>query len=312
MPTKRRPLRGSKAYWPKKRAKSIYKKVKNWPKSDEVKPIGFAAYKIGMTHVFMTDTNPNSKTKGQMITTPVTVLECPPISVFGYRFYDKTSSLDIVAEKINKKFSRKTKIPKKNEKQEPENYNYIRLLCHANPSFKKKPEIFEIAIGGDKEKQLEFAKSVLGKEMKVGDIFKEGDFIDAIGISKGKGFQGPVKRFGVKLQARRTEQIHRHTGALGPKEPGKVRSHVPQGGQLGYQERTELNKRILKIVEAKDIIPKSGFTNGKSPKNECLLIKGNIVGPKKRFVKLRSSIRPPKVKYPVDVKGISIESQQGV
>ena len=143
------------------------------------------------------------------------------------------------------------------------------------------------------------------------DIFKEGEYLDSVSVTKGKGFEGPVKRFGVKLQSRKTEQIHRKTGALGQKEPGKVRYTIPREGQLGFHTRTELNKRILKFIDAKDIIPKGGFVNSYAPKSECVLIEGSIPGPKKRLIRFRQALRPPKQRYPVDIKYISLESQQG-
>ncbi|MCK5630480.1 MAG: 50S ribosomal protein L3, partial [Nanoarchaeota archaeon] len=57
---------------------------------------------------------------------------------------------------------------------------------------KKKPEMFEIAVGGNKEDQLNYAKSMLGKEINVADVFKGGQQLDIHAITKGKGVQGPV------------------------------------------------------------------------------------------------------------------------
>jgi len=318
MPERRRPLRGSRGFYPKKRARRIYPKIKNWSRSKETKPLGFAGYKAGMTHVLIIDTNPHSKTKGQQISRPVTILDCPPFSVFGFRCYYNDSVFDVFSENFDKNILKKMNLPKKAKKVEeqlkkiPENISFINLLCHTNPTFKKKPEIFEIALGGSTEEQLKYAKEILGKEIKFSDVFKEGDLIDTISVTKGKGFQGPVKRFGIRTHGRKAQQMHRHVGALGTNEPGKVRSTVPQAGQLGFQSRTELNKRILKIGDSgKEVTPKGGFVNYGIISGNYVILEGSVPGPKKRLIRLRFAIRPKKT-YPVDIKYTSLESKQGV
>jgi large subunit ribosomal protein L3 len=315
MPYAKRPTRGSKAFYPKKRARRIYPKIKSWPKLREIKPLGFAGYKAGMSHVMLTDTNPNSKTRGQQMSKPVTVLDCPSISVFGFRCYTGNKTFDVFSENLNKNLSRKLKISKKSKKLEeqlnklPKGISKINLICHTNPLFKKKPEIFEIALGGSIEEQLKYAKEILGKEIKISDIFKEGDLIDVIAVTKGKGFQGPVKRFGIRVLGRKAQQMQRHTGSLGQNEPGKVRWTVPQAGQLGFQTRTEFNKKIIKIMDGFKI--KGGFISYGDVSGDCVLIEGSVPGPKKRLIRLRFALRPKKT-YPVDVKYISVESKQGV
>ncbi len=316
MPQRKRPTRGSKAFYPRKRARRIYPRIKSWPKSKEVKFLGFAGYKIGMSHIILIDTNPNSTTKGQQISRPITILDCPPLSVLGFRCYTKNkSSFDVFSEKINKNLSRKLKVSKKPKtlKEQlsklPKNVSKINLICNTNPGFKKKPEIFEIALGGSIEEQLKYSKEVLGKEVKVSDVFKEGDLVDVIAVTKGKGFQGPVRRFGVRTHWRRAQQMERHVAPLGQNEPGKVRWTIPQAGQLGFQTRTELNKRILKISDGFNV--KGGFVNFGNVSGDCVLLEGSVPCPKKRLIRLRFAIRPKKV-YPIDIKQISMESKQGV
>ena len=319
MPARRRPLRGSRGYYPKKRAKRIYARVRRYPHVPEAKPLGFAGYKAGMTHAFIVDTNPKSKSTGQEIFVPATVVECPPLTVFGFRCYDSSRSLcTIMSNKISNNLSRKmrtSKQPKSFEEQAkhiPHHFSYMTLLCHTNPQFKKKPEVFELRIGGDTTKQLEYAKHILGKEIKISEIFKPGDYVDVIAVTKGKGTQGPVKRFGIRILGRKFQQMHRHTGSLGPREPGKIRSTVAQAGQLRFQTRTELNKRILKIADGKEFNPVSGFVNFGVVSGDSILLEGSIPGPKKRLVRLRYSIRPLKSRYPAELRAISLHSQQGV
>jgi large subunit ribosomal protein L3 len=315
MPQTKRPRRGSKAFYPRKRARRIYPRVKKWAESKETKPLGFAGYKAGMSHIILVDTDPNSTTKGQQISRPITVLECPPLSVLGFRCCLKNkTSFDVFSEKENKNLSRKLRLAKKKKtveeqmKKLPKNISKINLICHTNPIFKKKPEIFEIALGGTVEEQLKYAKEILGKEVKVSDVFKEGDLVDVIAVTKGKGFQGPVKRFGVKVLGRKAQQMQRHCAPLGQNEPGKVRWSIPQAGQMGFQTRTEINKRVLKIANNFDI--KGDFLNFGKVKEDYLLLEGSVPGSKKRLLRMRFAIRPKKA-YPVDIKYVSTTSKQG-
>ena len=246
MPAVKRPLKGSRAFYPRVRARRAYPKVKSWGTSNEVKPLGFAGFKAGMTHAMIVDTNANSKTKGQVIARAVTVLDCPPVSVFGFNVYSSTpyglkTVATILSDKLDKNLERKygaKKIKPTEEKLKKVNkFSLVRLLVHTKPGFKKTPEVFELGVGGAPDKQLEYAKGVLGKELKASEILKAGDYVDVFANSKGKGFQGPVKRFGVRILGRKFQQMHRHVGALGTTEPGKIR---PRGenNSCGWQKRS--------------------------------------------------------------------------
>lgn len=316
MPAKKRPRRGSKAFYPRKRARRIYPRVNSWTMLKEAKPLGFAGYKAGMSHVIISDTNPNSKTTGQNISRSITILECPPISVFGFRCYSKNkTSFDVFSEKLDKKLSRKMKMSKEPKKLDdqikklPKDVSKVNLICYTNPTFKKKPEVFEIALGGSVEEQMKYAQEILGKEIKLSDVFKEGDIVDVIAITKGKGFAGPVKRFGVKGQGRKAQQMQRHTSPLGQNEPGKVRHTVPQAGQMGFSKRTEINKKILKIANGFDI--KGDFLKYGKVSSDCLILDGSVPGARKRLIRLRFTMRQKK-SYPIDIKYISNMSKQGV
>jgi large subunit ribosomal protein L3 len=313
MPSIRRPRRGSKAYYPRKRARRIYPRIKSYPQIKEAKPLGFAGYKAGMTHGMIINTNPHSTTKGQQISVPITILDCPPISVFGFRCYSDNIH-DVFSDNWNKNLERKLKLKKKSLEEQIKKISgkvkSVSLLVHTNPTFKKKPEVFELSLGGEVEHQLNYAKQILGKEIKVSDILKEGDYVDVVAVTTGKGFQGPVKRFGIRVLGRKAQQMQRHTGSLGQTEPGKVRWTVPQAGQLGFFTRTEFNKRILKIQNGLKL--KGGIVNYGDITSDALLLEGSVPGPQKRLVRLRFPIRPPKTKYPVDLKYVSLESKQGV
>jgi large subunit ribosomal protein L3 len=316
MPARRRPGQGSKAFSPRVRAKRIYPRMRSWTPSKDAKPLGFAGWKAGMSHVIMVDSNPNSTTKGQQISRAITILECPPISVFGFRCYSKNkTSFDVFSDVLSKNLSRAIKISKTPRKVEeqiakiPKGISRINLICHTNPVFKKKPEIFELAIGGTFDDQMKYAKEILGKEIKISDVFKEGDLIDVFAVTKGRGFEGPVKRWNVKTLGRKFQMMARHVGSLGNTEPGKVRSTVPQSGQTGFQTRFDLNKRILKITNGFAV--KGGLINYGDVKSDAVLVEGCMPGSKKRLIRFRPAIRPIKV-HPIEIKSVSMESKQGV
>jgi large subunit ribosomal protein L3 len=179
---------------------------------------------------------------------------------------------------------------------------------------KKKREIMEMKMGGDAKEDLEYAKEVLGKTIRAKDVFKEGDFLDATSVTRGKGTQGPVKRWGVAIlhgKAKRSSK-GRHVGAISPWKPSKVSWRAPQLGQTGYQQRTEYNKRILKIGEnGAEITPNGGFIKYGIVTNDYVLLKGSVPGPKKRLVRMNHSIRAhPKLTMP-EIVLISRKSQQG-
>src|SRR3989344_3020482 len=215
MPNIRSPRRGSLQYWPRKRAKRSYASIRSWVGQNETKLLGFAGYKAGMTHIIIRD-NTNSITKGDLISQPVTVIECPPLKPLSLRFYKKTPTglrcvSELFAKNLDKELTRKIKLSKKSN--ESQDYDNIKLVVYTQPKLtsigKKKPEIFELGISGNKEQKLEFGKSLLNKEININEVFKEGQFLDVHGITKGKGFQGTVKRFGVSIRQHKSEKVKR-------------------------------------------------------------------------------------------------------
>ncbi|MEM5882720.1 MAG: 50S ribosomal protein L3 [Candidatus Aenigmatarchaeota archaeon] len=321
MVKKSKPRSGSLAFYPRKRARRIYPKIKTYPESEKSKILAFAGYKAGMAQAIVVDTKKGSPTYGQEISVPVTIIDCPPLKVVGIRVYKKTSKgfkvfTEAWIKDLPKDLERKIKVKPKEENLEKieknlEKISKLRLIVCTQPRLsgikKKKPEIFEIEVGGKEIKEkFDFAKSLLGKEISVKDFVREGELVDVIAVTKGKGFAGPVKRFGVKIQVRHAKKKLRHVGTLGSQVPRRVLYTVPQAGQLGFQTRTELNKRVLKIGESgKEVNPKGGFIRYGVISSNYLVIQGSVPGPKKRLIMLRHAIRPGKVKFfPIEVKEI--------
>lgn len=290
-----RPRKGSMAHRPRKRAKSQNARV-YWQPVEEKRVLGFAGYKVGMAHVSYVDDS-ESPTKGQEIVKAATIIEVPPLMVYGIRCYAGKHSLgDIMTD--DEKALKLAKLKKPEKKVEEDKADDARLLVLAMPSKtkigKKHVEKMEIACGGkDAKEKLEFCRSVLGKELRIGDVFKSGERIDVVSITKGKGWQGAVKRFGTALQRRKATGRRRHIGTLGAFTPAYVMYTAPQAGQMGYHKRTEYNKRILKIGDKpEEVNPSGGFPNYGFVGNDFLLVKGSVPGPVKRLIKLRLSMRP--------------------
>ncbi len=316
------PHRGSLQYWPRKRARRAYARVHSWAKSNEPKLLGFVGYKVGMTHVESSTMFPHSLKEKDGIVYAATVIECPPIKPYSLRFYKKTyDGTELVSEFFSKKTDKELKRklhPSKKEGSIPEDYDFLRLVVYTQPKLtgigKKKPEVMEIEIGGsDKSEILEYAKGLLDKEIKVSDVFKEGQQLDVHGISKGKGFQGTVKRFGVKIRQHKSEKTKRGTGNLGAWTPKKVSHTISQPGKMGFHQRTDYNKMCLKIGnDPNEINQKGGFLHYGFVKNDYILLKGSVVGSSKRAIILLDAIRPMKRKVQTaKINYISTSSKQG-
>ncbi len=307
----RQPKRGSLAFRPRKRAESQVARV-YWPDLKEKRILGFAGYKVGMTSVAYIEQK-EGPNKGKEVVVGATVLEVPPIMVYGIRFYKNGNVLgDVLDEKAIEPLKMKKRSNKKID--DFKDFDEIRLLVYAQPDKtkigKKHKEKFEIGLGGLPEEQLELAKSYLGKEIKASEVFKNGEFVDVIAVTKGKGWQGPIKRFGVSKQRPKATGKVRHVGTLGQWHPNYVLYTVPQAGQMGYHKRTELNKHILKISDkTEEINPKGGFLRYGLVNNEYIILKGSVPGPAKRLIKLRLAARSPK-QMEVKLTHVSLDSKQ--
>ena len=327
---RKRPRRGSLGYWPRKRSKDIVARVRNWSDIKDAKLLGFAGYKAGMTSVIFVDNRPKAPTKGEEIRKAVTVIEVPPLKIFSVRLYSKTPYglkviSEVLADNPDKSLARAMVLPKKKKsnleqlKSKLSNAIEVRVVAHTEPRTtgfgKKTPEILEIPIGGNVQDQFNYATSILGKEVKFEDIFKAGEFVDAHAVTKGKGFQGDIKRYGVKLANHKAEFGVRHRQTMGPITPPVTGWWVLQPGQMGFHKRTDYNKQILKIADTKSaqVTPSSGFYHYGLVKNSFALLSGSIPGPKKRLIILSHAMRQQRAAFAQapEITMISTRSQQG-
>ncbi len=316
------PRKGSMAFYPRVRSRKETPSIKASGK--EAKALSFLGYKAGMTQVIGSNTHKGSPSFGHEVAVPVTIVECPAIKVMGIRAYVKdeigfAALGDVLAENFDKELKRKIlnfkekngkenknkKIKKEEEKMKLEDLDkeleiikYFTLLVYTQPKsieLKKKPDIVEINIGGTKEEQLAYAKQVFGKEINIEDVFSEGTFLDIKAVTNGKGFQGVIKRFGIKQQRPKSKK-RRVVGSISPWHPHTVMFTVARPGQMGYHNRTECNKKLLKISDKIDEVNgKSGFSGYGKVTGKYILISGSIPGPSKRCVAIRKSERPAAV-----------------
>ncbi len=315
------PRRGSLGYSPRKRAKSPTARIRSWVAEDKTRIQGFSGYKAGITHVVIAD--------GEERVEAATIIDAPPMRVCGIRLYEKGINglrvlSELWADGLQKGLGRVFPLPKKpvGKIEELEKVigraSEVRLIAHTQPGLtglKKKPEIMEYHVGGPLPAALDYAKGLLGKELKVSQVFEEGEFVDIASVTKGKGFQGVRKKWHTKLLHHKTRKGRRTAGTLGPWHPAAMMWTVPQSGQMGYHQRTELNKRILKMGEnGGDVTPKGGFLGYGVIRGNYVLVAGSIPGPRNRLVRMRPAIRPPKVKKKEapNLVYISTESKQGV
>jgi large subunit ribosomal protein L3 len=254
-----------------------------------------------MTHVIRIDDRPKSLTQGMEIFTPATIIETTPMKVLGMRIYERT----VYGERI----------VKPDEIADKEIYD-VRILASTMPKVlsgvpKKKEELMEIEIGGGTPpERIEYARNLIEKkEIKTRDVFEEGQMIDVSAVTKGKGRQGPVKRWGVSIQSGKMKRSSkgRHIGNIGPWHPARVRWTVPQEGQTGCHQRTEYNKLILKIGrDGSEITSNGGLMNYGVVENDYVLLSGSVPGPKKSLIYMRAPIRS---KHKIGTPGITYVSK---
>jgi large subunit ribosomal protein L3 len=244
----------------------------------------------------------------------VTIIETPPLILYGVKVYKRdeyglNAISEIWAPNLPKELARKIQVPNL------EKYNFeeklkiitekvnegleIRGLFLTQP-YKTcvpriKPDIIEMKMtgGANSKEQFDYVKNLLGQEIKIRDCIPEGSLIDSISVSKGKGFQGLVKKFGVKLLPRKNRKGKRRIGSIGPISPSRVLYTVARSGQMGLHQRPEYHKRIMKISEdGEEINPKGGFIRYGLIRNEFVMLLGSVPGAKKRLIRLRNTIRP--------------------
>jgi len=342
------PRHGSLGFLPKKRCTKAKGKIKSFPVDDaNAKPhlTAFMGYKAGCTHILRDVDKAGSKAHKKEVVEAVTIIEAPPMMVVGMVGYLETprglkSLCTVWAQHLSDECKRRfyknwgasekhkafTRYAKKYtegtgieaEKERLEKYcTILRVICHTQISKmnfrQKKAHICEIQVnGGSMADKIAFATSLFEKPVAVGGVFEQNEMIDTIAITKGKGFEGVVTRWGVTKLPRKTHKGLRKVACIGSWHPSRVKYSVARAGQNGYHHRTELNKKVYKIgdgvknhadgtvvqnnattefdLTVKGITPLGGFPHYGEVNEDYVMIKGACPGVKRRLITMRKTL----------------------
>ena len=145
-----------------------------------------------------------------------------------------------------------------------------------------KPELGHFKKAGATPKRFVREFTLNGEEVKTGDAlsvtrFKPGQYVDVIGVSKGKGFQGPMKKHNFHGQgAAHGSKTHRRNGAIGMRStPGRIYKNHGMAGHMGDEKVTVQNLRVVQVRETDNV----------------LLISGAVPGPSGSYVVVRLAIK---------------------
>lgn len=204
---------------------------------------GILGRKVGMTQLF--------SDSGELI--PVTVIEAEPNVVLQKRTIENDGYEAVQLGFADEKETRTNKAEKGHaEKANTTPKRYVREIRNA------KLDEYEV-----------------GQEISV-SVFQSGDKVDVTGTTKGKGFQGSIKRHNQQRgPMSHGSHYHRGPGSLGAVDPMRVFKGRPLPGRMGGDQVTIQNLEVVKVDEERNL----------------LLIKGNVPGAKKSFVKITSAIK---------------------
>eukprot|EP00026_Physarum_polycephalum_P001259 Phypoly_transcript_01260.p1 GENE.Phypoly_transcript_01260~~Phypoly_transcript_01260.p1 ORF type:complete len:403 (+),score=74.43 Phypoly_transcript_01260:2196-3404(+) len=219
---------------------------------------------------------------------------------YSKKYTERRQSIDAVLDKI-KKYAK-----------------VVRAIAHTQMRKvhigQKKAHIAEIQVnGGTTADKVNFVVNYFEKQVPIDGVFAENEQIDVIGATKGHGFKGVVSRWGTKKLPRKTHKGLRKVACIGAWHPARVSWAVPRAGQKGYHSRTELNKKVYRLGKAikneagrdvhnnastefditqKSITPMGGFPHYGEVKEDFVMLKGSVMGPRKRVIVLRKTLRP--------------------
>jgi len=356
---------------PKRRTKHTKGKIRSFPKDDKTQPVhltAFMGYKAGMTHVVRyQEKREGKKTLKKDIVEPVTVVETPPMKVVGMvgyietprglrafstvwaqnlpagvirRFYKtyylaKKRAFSKYAQRYSEDASSKKHVNR--DIQRIRKYcSVVRVLCATQldklKMRRKKADLMEIQInGGNINAKVDWAVSKFEGEVTVGEVFQNDEMIDTIAITRGKGTQGVIKRFGISRLPRKTRRGLRKVACIGAWHPSAVKWTVARTGNLGYFHRTHINQKIYRVgqgairginnnasteadAHTKNITPLGGFPHYGIVNEDFLLVKGGVCGPRKRQVTIRKTLLPQTSSFAtlkLEVKFIDTSSKIG-
>ena len=251
----------------------------------EPRLLAHAGFKAGCIQLVTIDDREHTPNAGRQLVTSATVIATPPAFVLGIRGYTRDSggrhaAFDVYAKDIPKDYSkylpRHVAVPPKRDDSDGgggagggggggskleraeamlggvEDVVAVLAVSPRTAGLEqKRPYVFESAVGGgDAASKFRYLAEVLGRHVRVGDVFEAGAGVDVAAITKGKGWQGVVQRMGAKRKQHKSRKTVREIGSLGPISPQYVMYTVPRAGQMGFHQRVEYNKRIMVVGNA--------------------------------------------------------------
>lgn len=325
-------------------------------------------YKAGMTHVVRgIEKREARKTIKKDIVEPVTVVETPPIKVVGMVGYIETprglrafstvwaqnlpanvirrfyKNYYVAKKKAFTKYSQKYNEDANSKKSVKRDISRIKKYCQVVRVLvatqiekcklrQRKAHLMEIQVnGGDVAAKVDWAQGKFENEIAVGEVFANDEMVDTISITRGKGTQGVIKRFGVSRLPRKTRRGLRKVACIGAWHPSAVKWTVARTGNLGYYHRTQINQKIYRVgagairgiennastesdAHIKNITPIGGFPHYGIVNEDFLLLRGNVMGPRKRQITIRKSLIPQTRSFAtcaLDIKFIDTSSKIG-
>ena len=213
----------------------------------------------------------------------------------------------------------------------------VRVLCATQldklKGFRqKKAHLMEIQVnGGDVAKKVEWATSKFEQEVSIGEVFAKDEMVDTIAITRGKGTTGVIKRFGVNRLPRKTHRGLRKVACIGAWHPSAVKWTVARTGNQGYFHRTQINQKVYRVgtgavrgstnnasteqdPHVKNITPVGGFPHYGVVNEDFIMIRGAVMGPRKRVVTIRKTMLPQTSSFAVlntEIKFIDTSSKIG-
>jgi len=314
------PRRGSLAFVPRARHQTLVPRVRTWTSRGVDKPTlaGFPAFKAGMAQVITVDDREKTPNFGKPLFNAATILAAPALTVYGFRAYKKsgpnsTAFVDVFSDNLDEASRERINNNDKSKNSSQSAINKLQENLREVDSFTalvgvvpnetglpvKNPQVHEIGVsGGDVKAQFEYLKGVLGKQVRATETLKPGSYVDAIAITKGKGFEGVITRFGVKRKQHKSRKTVREVGVISPWHPATVMWTVPRAGQMGFHQRLSRNNRVLAVGSAQQspIAPSGGLPHFGEIRGEYIILRGSVPGPAKRLIDLRLPIYPRKQK----------------
>ena len=231
----------------------------------------------------------------------ITIVECPKLKILSVRFYKNGQVIgDVLNKNLNKELIRKIKMPKNITKKidDYKDYDNVRIVAYTDLKnfMKKTPDLIEINLGGSLDDKINFVKEHLDKTISVSDFIQPSGLIDIKAVTKGKGLQGPIKRFGAGLRQHKAEKGVRKIGSIGPWHPARVTFRVPMAGQMGFFTRIQYNNKVIFVgnTSENNINPPGGFRHFGNINGDYILITGSVQGPAKRQLVITHPLRSTK------------------